>query len=63
MAAAGVPLLDLAQMMDTSAVMIEGHCGCYDSEQGASHVQRVFVKASALDNVDQYGVLDAPLIE
>jgi|GEM_PF-2490279 len=45
MAAAGVPLLDLARMMGTSAVMIERHYGHYDPARGASHVARVFGSA------------------
>lgn len=42
MAAAGVPLLDLARIMGTSVVMIEKHYGHYDPARGASHVARVF---------------------
>ncbi|WP_412070405.1 tyrosine-type recombinase/integrase [Rubrivirga sp. IMCC43871] len=42
MSAAGVPLLDLARIMGTSAVMIEKHYGHYDPARGASHVARVF---------------------
>jgi integrase len=46
-AAAGVPLLDLARMMGTSAVMIERHYGHYDPARGASHVERVGMAAPA----------------
>ncbi len=42
MAAAGVPLLDLARLMGTSLRMIERHYGHYDPARGASHVERVF---------------------
>ncbi|WP_420454455.1 tyrosine-type recombinase/integrase [Rubrivirga sp.] len=42
MAAAGVPLLDLARLMGTSLRMIERHYGHYDPARGASHVDRVF---------------------
>ena len=42
MAAAGVPLLDLARLMGTSVRMIEKHYGHYDPARGASHVERVF---------------------
>ena len=42
MAAAGVPLLDLARLMGTSIRMIERHYGHYDPARGASHVERVF---------------------
>lgn len=42
MAAAGVPLLDLARLMGTSLRMIEKHYGHYDPARGASHVERVF---------------------
>ena len=42
MAAAGVPLLDLAKLMGTSVRMIEKHYGHYDPARGASHVERVF---------------------
>ncbi|HEX8299013.1 MAG TPA: site-specific integrase, partial [Rubricoccaceae bacterium] len=48
MAAAGVPLLDLARMMGTSAAMIERHYAHYDPSRGAAHVRRVF-DAVALD--------------
>ena len=46
MAAAGVPLLDLAKLMGTSVLMIERHYGHYDPARGASHVERVFGSAS-----------------
>ncbi|WP_158225271.1 site-specific integrase [Rubrivirga sp. SAORIC476] len=42
MAAAGVPLLDLARIMGTSVAMIERHYGHYCPERGAAHVLRVF---------------------
>jgi len=42
MAAAGVPLLDLARIMGTSVLMIERHYGHYCPERGAAHVARVF---------------------
>ena len=42
MAAAGVPLLDLAKIMGTSVQMIERHYGHYDPARGASHMDRVF---------------------
>ena len=42
MAAAGVPLLDLARIMGTSVQMIERHYGHYCPERGAAHVLRVF---------------------
>ncbi|MEP0545543.1 MAG: tyrosine-type recombinase/integrase [Rhodothermales bacterium] len=45
MAAAGVPLLDLARIMGTSVRMIEKHYGHYDPARGASHVERVFGSA------------------
>ena len=47
MAAAGVPLLDLARLMGTSVRMIEKHYGHYDPARGASHVERVFGSAPA----------------
>ena len=47
MAAAGVPLLDLARIMGTSVQMIERHYGHYDPARGASHVARVFGAAGA----------------
>lgn len=42
MAAAGVPLLDLARLMGTSLRMLEKHYAHYDPAHGASHVDRVF---------------------
>ena len=42
MAAAGVPLLDLARLMGTSVRMIERHYAHYDPARGAAHVARVF---------------------
>ena len=42
MAAAGVPLLDLARIMGTSVQMIERHYGHYCPQRGAAHVARVF---------------------
>ena len=42
MAAAGVPLLDLARIMGTGVQMIERHYGHYCPERGSSHVARVF---------------------
>ncbi len=47
MAAAGVPLLDLARLMGTSVRMIEKHYGHYDPARGASHVERVFGSAAS----------------
>lgn len=49
MAAAGVPLLDLARLMGTGLRMIEKHYGHYDPSRGASHVERVFGKGTAVD--------------
>lgn len=46
MAAAGVPLLDLARIMGTSVQMIERHYGHYCPERGAGHVARVFGTAT-----------------
>ena len=46
MAAAGVPLLDLARIMGTSVQMIERHYGHYCPERGAAHVLRVFGTAA-----------------
>ena len=48
MAAAGVPLLDLARIMGTSVLMIERHYGHYCPERGAAHVARVFGEGSHL---------------
>lgn len=42
MAAAGVPLTDLARMMGTSVRMIETHYAHFDPARAASHVDRVF---------------------
>ena len=47
MAAAGVPLLDLARIMGTSVAMIERHYGHYCPERGAAHVLRVFGSMNA----------------
>ncbi|NNF58590.1 MAG: site-specific integrase [Rhodothermaceae bacterium] len=49
MAAAGVPLLDLARIMGTSVAMIERHYGHYCPERGAAHVRRVFGEEVSLD--------------
>ena len=49
MAAAGVPLLDLARIMGTSVQMIERHYGHYDPVRGASHVERVFGSGEPAD--------------
>ena len=51
MAAAGVPLLDLAKLMGTGVRMIERHYGHYDPARGASHVERVFGALPALSSV------------
>ncbi|HEX9951243.1 MAG TPA: tyrosine-type recombinase/integrase [Rubricoccaceae bacterium] len=46
MAAAGVPLLDLARIMGTSVAMIERHYGHHSPDRAASHVERVFGAAA-----------------